>query len=262
MKLAAVALVFLATGCPLLSTTKRQVGLVPAPRPTMYDGQRMQNAMRVEGRASTVIGERPVTSGDAASEHSAYVARDTLGGGVFGMMGESELGVSFDSVRSRHSAPLTIDAGVEPPLDEDGYTITFSARRSLPLDNGWSVGIAGDLGWTKVPIVRDDREHVSDTAPLFRAAIVPSYQSGPVTLFASLQLTNDIVVPELVTGSGSDAEASAGGAAVIPTVGASVRVGGGVKLTTQVARPYNTPVEHGPQLELSLGYEFGDPPAR
>lgn len=256
MKLAAVAIVFLATGCLPFSSQQRQVGLVPPPRATSYDGQRMEKDMRFEGRASTTV-QRPSAGDGAAPDHSAYVARDVLGAGVFGRKGEVELGASFDHVRSRNAAPMTSDAGATAGPTNSGYTVSVSLRRSMPLDNGWAIGLAGDLGWTKVPILRDNTAQVSDTAALYRAAIVPSYKSGAVTLFASVSLTNDIVVPSTVTVTDNEAEANASGAAIVPAAGATVRFGDGVKVTTLVARPMNTAVEHGPQLELSLGYEFG-----
>jgi hypothetical protein len=257
MKLAAVGIVMLATGCPLFSSQQRQVGLVPAPRAMSYDGQRMTKNMRVEGRANTTVGERATIADGETTNHSAYVARDVIGGGVFGMAGETEIGASFDHIRSRNATPMTAEAGALEAPTESGYTVTFSVRRSMPLDNGWAVGIAGDLGATKVPIVRDDARRVSDIAGLYRVALVPSYKSGPLTLFASLQMTNDIVVPDTIDTSDDEGEASASGTVIVPAAGASVMLGDGVKVTTQIAKPLNTTVEHGPQLELSLGYEFG-----
>lgn len=213
--------------------------------------------MRIEGHASTTLQQPGVLQGSEADNHSAYVARDVIGGGIFGKKGDAELGVSLDTVRSRNAAPLIADVKSDP-IPDAGYTLTFSARHSMAVDNGFRVGLSADLGWTKVPITRGG-DHVSDTAPLYRAAIVPSYRSGAVTVFASVQMTNDILVPNLVTitDDDQDAEATVGGAALIPSAGASVRIGDGVTLTTQIAKPFNTTVEHGPQLDFTLGYELG-----
>jgi len=253
MKLALV--VVLLAGCQF-STTKRQVGLVPAPRPMSFDGQTMPSAMRVEGRASTILGSREASAATSGGQ-SAYVARDVLGGSVFGRIGDGELGVSLDVVRSRNASPMTAEAELAPAPLDNGYTLSINARRSVSLDDGWAIGLAGDLGWTKVPILFGDRES-SDIAALYRAALVPSHRSGAVTVFGSLQLTNEIMVPATVTGRSPDPEASAGGLAVVPTLGASVRIGEGVKLTAQLAQPFNTPIDYGPQVELALGYELGE----
>lgn len=257
----ALALVVLVTACQY-STSQRQVGLVPPPRATMYDGQPIPKQTRIEGRATTVVMARDL--GDSA-DHSAFVARDVFGGGVFTMVGGTELGASVDSIRTRSSSPMTTQVvNARAPVD-NGYALALALRRSMLLEDGWAIGFAGELGWTEVPIVREDGLSTSDTAALYRLGIVPSYRRGAVTVFASLQLTNDTIVPGMVdVDFGTKADASARSAVLIPTVGAAVRVGEDVRLMAQLAQPFNTTqpynstVDHGMQLEVSLGYELGD----
>ncbi len=256
---AAVLALLSTTGCLYSSHQAGQVGLVPPPRATMYDGQPMTKSLRLEGRATTSVTPTDRISGSDANQHSAYVARDVLGGGVFKAFGATELGLSVDRARSRAATPMTTDVATERAPSSGADTYTFSLRRAVLLQDGWSLGLAGDLGWTSVPIRRSDGATTSDSAPLLRAAIVPSYRAGALTVFASLQVTNDIDVPATITvDPDTDAKVSADGGALIPTAGASVRIGD-FALRTQLSKPLNTAVDHGAQLELALAYQFGEP---
>lgn len=251
-----MGMVGLVAGCEY-SYRQRQVGLVPPPRPATYDGQPMTRSVRVEGHASRVV--TPLQPASASTGSSTYVARDTIGGGLFVRAGTAELGVSLDAARSRSAVP----AGpmvTDPVPEGPAYAMVFALRHALRASESVSVGLSGELGLVRVPILLGGNSRSSDTTGLYRGAIVPSWRSGALALFGGLHITNDIEVPSTVTvDSDSGAEASASGAVFIASAGASVRIGDSLKLSTQIAKPFASTADHGVQLDVVLGFELGDP---
>ena len=256
---ACACLVGLVAGCEY-SYRQRQVGLVPPPRPATYDGQPMAGVVRVEGHASRVV--TPLEPASAPTGSSTYVARDTIGGGLFVRAGETELGMSVDAARSRSAVP--VGPMVQDPVPEGpAYSVVFALRRAIRASESVSVGLAGEFGLVGVPIrLGDGGRSSSDSAGIYRVAIVPSWRAGALALFGGMHLTNDFEVPsEITIDPDHSSEASASGAVFIASAGASVRIGDGLKLSTQIAKPFTSTVEHGVQLDVVLGFELGAPAA-
>jgi hypothetical protein len=139
----------------------------------------------------------------------------------------------------------------------------FHLRRSLRTSESFAIGLAGDIGWLRVPILLGGKERDQNSAGIFRGAIIPSWRSGPLAVFGGLHLTNDFEVPATTTiDEDHSSEARASGYAAFVTAGASVELGGGLKLATQVAKPFGSTAPHGVQLDVVLGFELGEPAAR
>jgi hypothetical protein len=203
----------------------------------------------------------PLAPSSEPGGNAAYVARDTVGGGLFGRRGDGELGVSVDAARSRSALPVS--RGLTDPVPEDpAYSLVFHLRRSFRTSESFAIGLAGDVGWLRVPILLGGQDREQDSAGIFRAAIIPSWRSGALAVFGGLHLTNDFEVPATTTiDEDHSSEAFASGYAAFATAGASVELGGGLKLATQVAKPFASTTPHGVQVDVVLGIELGAPAA-
>jgi hypothetical protein len=248
----------------------RQRGTVPQPRAALYDGQPMDQKVRVEGHLGGTLAEDfEQTDGTQlpSGASGAAVARKTAGGAVRFRAGErSDVGVELDRSWSPSS---TTREGVRVGVADDAvHDIAFTARTSTKVSetSPWRLGFVANLGAHINPISRLDSsagETRNDTTLLFRAAMVPSMRRGPVTLYSSFGIASESDIPADVYVAGSEddpgAVADTSGAAFTLAAGATVDVGNGARLGARISDAFTSMenTHYGPQVDVSLSVDLG-----
>ncbi len=247
------------------SYTFNQRGTVAAPRAALHDGQPLSQKVRIEGHGSSTIHSAiddradggPDTGGSAAA-----VTQKQVGGAIRFRSGENvDFGVEIDGAWSPTAS--TRDGATVAAPENAVVDVAFAVRGSTrPNGNGVRLGWVANLGGSSSPIVRDNSGYVSrDEAFLFRAALVPSFRTGIVTLFGSFGISTEADVPRTVYVDGNEddpgVQANTTGGAFTVAAGASIDLGNGARLTGRVGDALNSEGNYGGQVDVGLAFDVG-----
>lgn len=244
-----------------------QHGLIGAPRPASYDGQPITGSTVIEGHASrTRIDVRTLSP-----QSGAAVAQMSAGGALRTAVNPTtDLGIEVDAGWSATSTTLAGADSESRFVPRDGVIdAAIALRSSWPVSEGFRIGGALALGAESSPIQRFGAGRVRDESFLMRAALVPSYRTHGVTVFASFGIATEADVPEQFVVVPSDTASNDPGAvadvkSVVGTgaVGVTLDLGDRVHLTTQISEAAGGTVTYGPQLTAGLTLELGTLAAR
>lgn len=252
-------LAILVCACTHGVTNVQQAGTVPAPRAMSYDGQPLDRGARVEGRLRTVVQETTPLDADGGGN---FVARTHSGVGLRGGVGDTDVGVEAELAWTEGAQPASRGLG-EPPEYDFATTITGSVRHSFGVADGVRLGVGLESGFTSVPVRLDGGKTEYDEAVLWGFSLVPSWRSGPVTIFFGMHASTETNVPRTVLSEWSFdiPEAKAAGGVAVWNAGVSWAAESGLRLTASAGRPYGAQwANHGLQVDLAIGYDFGRKP--
>jgi len=257
MRVVGLVVVLGAAGCSPTPYTVTQVGVVPAVRPMAYDGQPLDGT-RIEGRSTTVLTD--VDAEDEGGNSGLYVARHHSSVAIRGGRYNTDVGLELDAAWVKGSQPISPGLGPRPGGDA-AIGIQFAARHSFPIDEQFRVGAGMTVGWVNVPIrVGNNANSERDEAAQWALAVVPSWRTGNLTLFAGAALALEVDVPgALVVDDSFDApEAHSAGGVFVLSAGGTMSFDSGLRLTGQLARPVGGQIaDYGAQLDLMIGFDFG-----
>ncbi len=272
-----VASVLVLAGSAGSTNTFQQRGTVEAPRAIRYDGQPLATSTRLEVHGGTT----PVSALEArdggrstTTSNAAAVTRHDVGASARFRVGpNADLGVEVDGAWS----PTSVRVDGVPVAAPGGPVVSTigTLRASVPLNERVRLGVGFDLGGTSVPIhrlhetvgeseLRSPPATSRDWALVARAALVPSYQRGALTLFGSVGLSTETEVPPLVVWNSLDGDpgvqAGVAGPAITVAAGATLETAPGVRLTARIADAYSERVatdHYGPQVDVGLAFDVG-----
>lgn len=253
-----------AAACVADPYTFRQRGLVAAPRAPIYDGQPLTTAGQVSGYVATTA---EPTAQDA-DRSGAAVARDQAGVVLRRRVGvDASVGLAVDASWRAHATTLAGESTAAVGVPDDAvYGVAVDLRHSVPVSPGFRLGVLAQLGGQSHPIRRDDdRATRRDLSARFQGALVPSWRTGGVTLFAAFGAGTESDVPATVTvtpdGGGDDdpgAVAEATGAFASAGLGATIDLGDRVHLTVQGSQAAGQLATYGRRLDVGLSVDLGD----
>lgn len=257
--LAATIVLLVGGGCVYDAFTVTQAGTTPAPRAMLYDGQPLDRAGRAEIRSTTVV--TPVGDGD--KESGNFVARQHSDLSLRGARGNSDFGMQLGAAWTKGSEAASPNLGPKPDASA-AITVKVAGHHSFQLNDQFRLGVGFATGMVSVPIVisANPGNTERDEALDFELALVPSYRVGPLAVFGGFNITSEAYVPRaiLVDDSYDVPEATTDGAVVL-SAGASYTLPNGLYLMGQLAKPVSDLAEHGLQLDVSIGFNFGTKPA-
>lgn len=250
--------VLICGGCVSESFTVTQAGTTPAPRPMLYDGQPLERGGRMQMRSTSVVS--PV--GDGEKESGNYVARQHADLSLRGARGNGDVGFQLGVGWTKGSEGAQPVLGPKP--DSIGaITGKFVGHYALPVNDQFRLGIGFGMGMISVPITYGDTTRTErDEALAVDLALVPSWRSGPLAIFGGINFTSEAYVPRQIIADDSFdyPEASTDGAIVF-NAGASYTLPSGLHLMGALAKPVSDLAEHGLQVDVSIGFDFGSQPA-
>ncbi len=244
-------------GCVSESFTVTQAGTTPAPRPMLYDGQPLDRGARFEMRSTSVV--TPVGDGDKPSGN--FVSRQHTDLSVRGSRGNTDVGFQLGVGWTKGASEASPALGPKP--DSMG-AITGEAlvRHSFPINEDFRLGTGIGMGIISVPITYGDTTQTeNDEALAFELSVVPSWRKGPLALFGGINFTTEAYVPrQIIAEDGFDYPEATTDGAIVFSAGASYTLASGLHLQGALAKPVSDLAQHGLQIDVSIGFDFGSKP--
>jgi len=258
LALAALPLV----ACTPAPYTVVQHGLIGAPRPAFYNGQPLPTSTRIEGH----VGTARVGGLGKVEDSGAAVARHQAGGAIRARVGESsDIGLEGDASWSKTGETLSGDSSVSTGVPDAAVIDAAAAFRSSVAQGAMRLGFTVALGLTSSPIRRDgNARYGRDETVMFRAALVPSYRMGNVTLYGSLGTATQsdikesfVVTPDSGGNGDPGTVVEVSQLVLTAAAGATVDVGDRTHLTAQIGHVIARDASFGPQAMAGLSVDLG-----
>ncbi len=270
-------LLALAAGCQTYA--QHRAALVPHQTPLPIDGQPLQSAGQLALGASNL--GNAVAPGIGNPDAGDVVPSDQLRGSLDLRASHNvALGVVYENGLA---AGATRIKSSEPPMDGGDSVTGYGVHMmvSIPTSNpAWRIGLATELMMWTVPWVEYTTcvencgsgtgttvmSSGRDQVPTAAIAIVPSYRTGRLTVFAGFTARNHPTIIEKTETvlANEPADVQSGPFNVTAQAGAEIEIASGVRASLLVHQTLTRdPVIYGPSLAAMLTIPLGrdEPPA-
>lgn len=271
MRLSLLAALVVATGCQTYA--QHRAALVPHAAPLTTDGQPLESLGEIALGASNLHDWAKPTAGnpDAGIAIPSTQGRGTLD---FRASRYLAIGAVYERGFAAGSNPVSSS---EPAIKNDdasgfGFHMTLSIPTGTP---GLRVALATEIMSWQVPWVQyttciqncnvpgfTTSDTGYDSVTTLAVGLIPSYRSGPLTVFGGVTVRNHPTITEKVESIvADDPTVQAGPVNVTLHAGAELEAGAGVRLGLIADQTVTRdPVVYGPSLAAMITIPFGSVP--